>query len=89
MKKMIIAAVGGAVLSGSLLGAGNGQRRQYYANCTEARAAGVAPMNEGEPRLRPRISIAITMVSPASSKQTRDNDETAGGRHSVCAARAR
>lgn len=54
MKKMIIAAVGGAVLSGSLLGAGMANA-DSYANCTEARAAGVAPMNEGSPDYDPHL----------------------------------
>ena len=38
VKKMITAAIGGALLSGSLLGAGAANADVYYKNCSEARA---------------------------------------------------
>lgn len=51
---MIIAAIGGALLSGSLLGAGAAQADPdpYYKNCAEARAAGVTPIHKGDPGSR-------------------------------------
>ena len=49
MKKMIAAAIGGALLSGALLGAGLASADDYYANCSEAREAGVTPLFEGDP----------------------------------------
>ena len=48
MKKMITAAIGGALLAGSPLGAGAANADVYYKNCSEARAAGVTPFYEGE-----------------------------------------
>ena len=36
MKKIITAAIGGALLSGSLLGAGSATADVYYKNCSEA-----------------------------------------------------
>jgi hypothetical protein len=54
-KKMIIAAIGGALLSGSLLGAGAANADVYYKNCAEARAAGVTPIHKGEPGYRPGL----------------------------------
>ena len=47
MKKMITAAIGGALLSGALLGAGAANADAYYENCTAASDAGVAPLAEG------------------------------------------
>ena len=49
---MITAAIGGALLSGSLLGAGAANADVYYKNCAEARAAGVTPLYEGDPGSR-------------------------------------
>jgi len=54
-KKMIIAAICGALLSGSLLGAGAANADVYYKNCAEARAAGVTPIHKGEPGYRPGL----------------------------------
>ncbi len=48
-KKMIIAAIGGALLAGSLLGAGLASADPPYGNCAEARADGAAPIYEGDP----------------------------------------
>ena len=48
VKKMIIAAIGGALFSGSLLGAGAANADVYYKNCSEARVAGVTPLDEGD-----------------------------------------
>ena len=55
MKKMIIAAIGGALLSGSVLAAGAANADPYYKNCAEARAAGVAPIHKGDPGYRPGL----------------------------------
>ena len=55
VKKMIIAAIGGALLSGSLLGAGAANADVYYKNCAEARAAGVTPIHKGQPGYRPGL----------------------------------
>ena len=52
MKKMIIAAIGGALLTGSLLGAGLANADPPYANCAAARADGAAPIYEGDPGYR-------------------------------------
>ena len=52
---MITAAIGGALLSGSLLGAGAANADVYYKNCAEARAAGVAPLYEGDPGYAPHL----------------------------------
>jgi Excalibur calcium-binding domain len=48
-KKMIIAAIGGALLSGAPLGAGSANADVYYKNCSEARAAGDTPLYKGDP----------------------------------------
>ena len=48
MKKIITAAIGGALLSGALLGAGAANADAYYENCTAAWDAGVAPLAEGD-----------------------------------------
>ena len=45
---MITAAIGGALLSGALLGAGAANADAYYKNCTAAWDAGVAPLHEGD-----------------------------------------
>jgi hypothetical protein len=64
VKKMITAAIGGALLSGALLGAGAASADVYYNNCTAAWDAGAAPLYEGDdgyeaPRLdRDQDSIA-------------------------------
>jgi hypothetical protein len=55
VEKMIIAAIGGALLSGSLLGAGAANADVYYKNCAEARAAGVTPIHKGQPGYRPGL----------------------------------
>jgi hypothetical protein len=55
VKKMIIAAIGGALLGGSLLGAGAANADIYYKNCSEARAAGVTPLYEGDPGYAPHL----------------------------------
>ena len=49
MKKGIVAAaIGGALLSGALLGAGAASADVYYKNCTAAWDAGAAPLYEGD-----------------------------------------
>ena len=55
MKKIITAAIGSALLSGALLGAGLANADVYYANCSEARAAGVAPLFEGDDGYAPHL----------------------------------
>jgi Excalibur calcium-binding domain len=55
VKKMISAAIGGALLSGSLLGAGAANADVYYKNCDAARDAGVAPLYEGDPGYAPHL----------------------------------
>ena len=55
MKKIITAAIGGALLSGSLLGAGSATADVYYKNCSEARAAGVTPLYDGDPGYAPHL----------------------------------
>ena len=55
MKKMIVATIGGALLSGSLLGAGAASADVYYKNCSEARAAGVTPLYKGDPGYAPHL----------------------------------
>ena len=52
VKKMIIAGIGGALLTGSLLGAGLASADPPYANCAAARADGAAPIYEGDPGYR-------------------------------------
>ena len=42
-------AIGGALLGGSLLAAGAANADVYYKYCSEARAAGVTPLYEGDP----------------------------------------
>ncbi len=54
-KKMITAAIGCVPLSGSLLGAGAANADVYYKNCAEARAAGAAPIYQGQPGYRPGL----------------------------------
>jgi hypothetical protein len=55
MKKMITAAIGGALLSGLLVAAGTANADAYYKNCSEARAAGVTPLYEGDPGYAPHL----------------------------------
>ena len=56
MRKVVaVTAIGGALLSGSLLGAGAANADVYYKNCAEARAAGVTPLHEGDPGYRPGL----------------------------------
>ena len=55
VKKMITAAIGGALLTGSLLGAGLASADPPYANCAEARADGAAPIYEGDPGYAPHL----------------------------------
>ena len=51
MKKMIIAAIGGALLTGSLLGAGcaSAEAAGKYKNCTEAHQDGRWDIPQGDP----------------------------------------
>ena len=67
VKKMITAAIGSALLSGSLLAAGDADADVYYKNCSEARTAGVTPLYEGDPGYAPH-STGTTTASPASSR---------------------
>ena len=55
MKKLITVTVGAAVISGALLGAGAANADVYYKNCSEARAAGVTPLYEGDPGYAPYL----------------------------------
>jgi len=55
MKKMIVATIGGVLLSGALLGAGAANADVYYKNCSEARAAGVTALYEGDPGYAPHL----------------------------------
>lgn len=55
MKKIVSAALGGALLSGSLLGAGAANADVYYKNCSEACAAATAPIYQGQPGYRPGL----------------------------------
>jgi Excalibur calcium-binding domain len=53
MKKMIVAAIGGALLSRALLGAiGTANADVYYKNCAAAWADGAAPLHKGDPGYR-------------------------------------
>ncbi len=52
---MITAIIGGALLSGSLLGAGLANADDYYKNCSAARDAGVTPLYEGDPGYAPHL----------------------------------
>jgi hypothetical protein len=54
-KKMITIVIGGALLSGSLLGAGAASADVYYKNCSEARAAGDTPLYRGDPGYAPHL----------------------------------
>jgi hypothetical protein len=44
-----------AVATGSLMGAGAANADVYYKNCSEARAAGVTPIYQGQPGYRPGL----------------------------------
>ena len=55
MKKVITATVGAALISGALLGAGLANADVYYKNCSEARAAGVTPLYEGDSGYAPHL----------------------------------
>jgi hypothetical protein len=44
-----------ALISGALLGAGAANADVYYKNCSEARAAGAAPIYQGQPGYRPGL----------------------------------
>jgi hypothetical protein len=48
VKKMITAVIGGALLTGAMLGCGAASADVYYKNCTAAWNAGVAPLHEGD-----------------------------------------
>lgn len=54
-KKIITAAIGGALVSGSLLAAGAANADVYYKNCSEARDAGVTPLYEGDSGYAPHL----------------------------------
>ena len=55
MKKIITAAIGGALVSGALLGAGLASADVYYETCSEARDAGDTPLFEGDPGYAPHL----------------------------------
>ena len=55
---MITAAIGGALLSGALLGSGAASADVYYKNCTAAWDAGAAPLYEGDDGYGAPASIA-------------------------------
>ncbi len=55
VKKMVTAVIGGALLSGSLLGGAAAHADVYYKNCSEARAAGVTPLYESDPGYAPHL----------------------------------
>jgi hypothetical protein len=55
MKKLFTATVGAALISGALLGARAANADVYYKNCSEARAAGAAPIYQGQPGYRPGL----------------------------------
>ena len=56
MKKGIVAtAIGGALLSGALLGCAAANADAYYENCTAAWNAGVTPLYEGDPGYAPHL----------------------------------
>jgi hypothetical protein len=44
-----------ALIRGALLGAGAANADVYYKNCSEARAAGAAPIYQGQPGYRPGL----------------------------------
>src|SRR6478735_3981038 len=48
MKEMITAVIGGALLTGAMLGCGAASADAYYKDCTAAWNAGVAPLHEGD-----------------------------------------
>ena len=48
IKKIITAVIGGALLTGAMLGCGAASADAYYKNCTAAWNAGVAPLHEGD-----------------------------------------
>ena len=54
MKKLIGGGLA-ALISGALLGAGVANADVYYENCSEARAAGVTPLHEGDPGYAPHL----------------------------------
>ena len=66
MKKGILAtAIGGALLSGALLGCGAANADAYYENCTAAWNAGAAQLHQGDDGFEaPRLDRTAT-VSPA------------------------
>ena len=48
VKKMITPVIGGALLTGAMLGCGAASADAYYKNCAAAWDAGVAPLHEGD-----------------------------------------
>ena len=55
MNKIITAIISGVLLSGALLGAGLASADVYYATCSDARAAGVTPLFEGDEGYAPHL----------------------------------
>ena len=55
MKRLITAGLATAAIAGSLMGAGAANADVYYKNCSEARAAGVTPLYEGDPGYAPHL----------------------------------
>lgn len=55
MKRLITAGLATAAIAGSLMGAGAANADVYYKNCSEARAAGAAPIYQGQPGYRPGL----------------------------------
>ena len=55
MKKILAFAIGGVLFVGSAFGVGPANAGEYYKNCSEARAAGVTPLYEGDPGYAPHL----------------------------------
>ena len=55
MKKIITGSILAAGVAASLFGAGAANADDYYKNCTEARAAGVTPLYEGDAGYAPHL----------------------------------
>jgi hypothetical protein len=75
IKKIITAVIGGALLTGAMLGCGAASADAYYKNCTAAWNAGVAGALRSRKRRHMRVSnlrvgdgIAIRQTSLTSSE---------------------
>ena len=76
-KKMITAAIGGALLGGVLLGAGMASTDVYYEDCRAAWADHAAPLHKGDPGYSDQLARDGDGVASSKPAAPRDRPNTA------------